>query len=80
MKLADAGEPAAALALCDAYEAETPGDPDVRLQRFYFLELLSDYEAIYHGLEEAVLEFPDIAEFKLQWAKCCGPRGRTMLR
>ena len=40
MQLADAGEPAAALALCDAYEAETPGDPDVRLQRFYFLELL----------------------------------------
>ena len=37
MQLADAGEPAAALVLCDAYEAETPGDPDVRLQRFYFL-------------------------------------------
>jgi tetratricopeptide (TPR) repeat protein len=76
MKLADAGEPAAALALCDAYEAETPGDPDVRLQRFYFLELLSDYEAIYHGLEEAVAEFPDIAEFKLQWAQMLRATGQ----
>ena len=76
MKLADAGEPAAALFLCDAYEAETPGDPDVRLQRFYFLELLSDYEAIYHGLEEAVAEFPDIAEFKLQWAQMLRATGQ----
>ena len=76
MKLADAGEPAAALVLCDAYEAETPGDPDVRLQRFYFLELLSDYEAIYHGLEEAVVEFPDIAEFKLQWAQMLRATGQ----
>ena len=76
MKLADAGEPAAALFLCDAYEAETPGDPDVRLQRFYFLELLNDYEAIYHGLEEAVAEFPDIAEFKLQWAQMLRATGQ----
>ena len=77
MQLADAGEPAAALALCDAYEVETPGDPDVRLQRFYF-KLLSDYEAIYHGLEEAVVEFPDIANSSCNGHKCCGPRGRTM--
>ena len=76
MKLADAGAPAAALFLCDAYEAETPGDPDVRLQRFYFLELLNDYEAIYHGLEEAVAEFPDIAEFKLQWAQMLRATGQ----
>lgn len=76
MKLADAGEPAAALFLCDAYEAETPGDPDVRLQRFYFLELLSDYEAIYRGLEAAVAEFPDIAEFKLQWAQMLRATGQ----
>lgn len=76
MQLADAGEPAAALALCDAYEAETPGDPDVRLQRFYLLELLNDYEAIYHGLEEAVVAFPDIAEFKLQWAQMLRATGQ----
>ncbi len=76
MKLADAGEPATALALCDAYETQTPGDPDVRLQRLYFLELLSDYEAIYHGLEEAVAEFPDIAEFKLQWAQMLRATGQ----
>jgi tetratricopeptide (TPR) repeat protein len=76
MQLADAGEPAAALALCDAYEAETPGDPDVRLQRFYFLELLNDYETIYHGLEGAVVEFPDIAEFKLQWAQMLRATGQ----
>jgi len=76
MRLADSGEPTAALALCNAYEAQTPGDPDVRLQRFYFLELLSDYEAIYHGLEEAVTEFPDIAEFKLQWAQMLRATGQ----
>ena len=76
MNLADSGEPAAALALCDAYEAQTPGDPDVRLQRFYFLELLGDYEAIYRELEEAVAEFPDIAEFKLQWAQMLRATGQ----
>jgi len=68
-KLADSGEPVAALALCDAYEEQTPGEPEIRLQRFYFLELLSDYEAIYTGLQKAVTEFPDIPEFKLQWAQ-----------
>lgn len=76
LKLADAGAPEAALQLCDAYEAQTPGDPDIRLQRFYFLELLSDYEAIYHGLEQAVLDFPDIPEFKLQWAQMLRATGQ----
>ncbi|MAI24310.1 MAG: hypothetical protein CL828_09645 [Crocinitomicaceae bacterium] len=76
MKLADSGEPAKALALCDAYEAQTPGDPDVCLQRLYFLELLGDYETIYHELEEAVAEFPDIAEFKLQWAQMLRATGQ----
>ena len=76
MKLAESGEPEAALVLCDAYEAQAPGDPDVRLQQFYFLELLGDYEAIYHGLEEAVADFPDIPEFKLQWAQMLRATGQ----
>ena len=76
LKLADAGAPEAALKLCDAYETQTPGDPDIRLQRFYFLELLSDYEAIYHGLEQAVIDFPDIPEFKLQWAQMLRATGQ----
>lgn len=76
LKLADAGAPDAAIELCDAYEAQTPGDPDIRLQRFYFLELLSDYEAIYRGLEQAVIDFPDIPEFKLQWAQMLRATGQ----
>lgn len=76
MKLADSGAPEAALVLCDAYEAQSPGDPDVRLQRFYFLELLGDYEAIYHGLEQAVADFPDIPEFTLQWAQMLRATGQ----
>lgn len=76
MMLADADAVDAALELCDAYEAQSPGDPDVRLQRFYFLELLGDYEAIYHGLEQAVVDFPDIPEFKLQWAQMLRATGQ----
>jgi tetratricopeptide (TPR) repeat protein len=76
LRLADSGDVEGAIALCDQYEELTPGDPDITLQRLYFLELLEDYEAIYHGLEQAVVDFPDIADFKVQWAQMLRATGQ----
>lgn len=77
LRLADAGDVHGALALCDAYDKAAPGDPDILLQRLYFFELLNDYEAIYRGLEQAVIDFPDIPEFQLQWAHMLRATGQT---
>jgi tetratricopeptide (TPR) repeat protein len=77
LRLADAGDVEGALALCDVYDALTPGDPDILLQRLYFFELLNDYEAIYKGLEQAVVDFPDIPEFQIQWAQMLRATGQT---
>jgi len=77
LRLADAGDVEGALAICDVYDALTPGDPDILLQRLYFFELLNDYEAIYKGLEQAVADFPDIPEFQIQWAQMLRATGQT---
>ncbi|MFZ8836591.1 MAG: tetratricopeptide repeat protein [Flavobacteriales bacterium] len=69
MKLADFEDYEGALVLCDTFDKLTPGDPDILLQRLYLFELLGEYEAIYYALENAVVEFPDVVEFKLQWAQ-----------
>jgi tetratricopeptide (TPR) repeat protein len=75
--LADEGAPQQALLLCDHYESLAPGDPDVLLQKLYFLELLEDYEEIYASLETAVLNHPDVPEFKMQWAQMLQATGQS---
>ncbi len=76
LRIAEAGDIEGAIELCNQYEELTPGDPDITLQRLYFLELLEDYEAIYRGLEQAVIDFPDIPDFKVQWAQMLRATGQ----
>ena len=79
LDLADAGAPEQALRLCEHYESLAPGDPEILLQKLYFFELLEAYEEIYEGLESAVIQHPDVPEFKMQWAQMLQATGQSEL-
>ena len=76
LDLADAGAPEQALRLCEHYESLAPGDPEILLQKLYFYELLEVYEEIYENLESAVIQHPDVPEFKMQWAQMLQATGQ----
>ena len=79
LDLADAGAPEQALRLCEHYESLAPGDPEILLQKLYFYELLEAYEEIYEALESAVIQHPDVPEFKMQWAQMLQATGQSAL-
>lgn len=76
LRLADSGAIVGAIAVCEAFESGGMDDPDLLMQRLYFMELIGEYEAIYHLLEEAAQRHPDQDDLQYQWAQILQAAGQ----